>query len=159
MFTVDTTGDGKADSIQIKMINLILPFIVPKNLKLGGFDLNSFDISSFDLSEHITLFLDDELLKISKNSVDTETLKDRFLIIHKGESFKLEDMLHGKFSGRIIALGDTISVLIKLDTESLDALNEGKHTFRIESKSISNLSIDFELDDSNMNIAFDPQNP
>jgi hypothetical protein len=159
VFTVDTTKDGKADSIQIKVLNLILPFVVPKNLEIGDFDLNSFDMSNINLSDQATLFLDDEPLKISGNSVDLETVKDRFLIIHKGESFTLDDILQGKLSGRMIALGDTVSVLIKIDTESLKVLNEGKHTFRIESELISNLSIDFELDESNMNIAFDPQNP
>ena len=158
VFTVDTTGDGKGDSIQIKVINLLLPFVVPKNIELGDFNLKSFDIHNFDFSEYVRLLIDDKPINISKDSIDIETIKDRFLIYHKGESFKLDDVLEGKLSGRTIALGDTISILIKLDTESLNILTEGKHLFKIESDLISNLIINFELDETNMNLKFDPKN-
>ena len=158
VFTVDTTGDGKGDSIQIKVINLLLPFVVPKNIELGDFNLRSFDIHNFDFSEYVRLLIDDKPINISKDSIDIETIKDRFLIYHKGESFKLDEVLEGKLSGRTIALGDTISILIKLDTESLNILTEGKHLFKIESDLVSNLIINFELDETNMNLKFDPKN-
>ncbi|MBY8989163.1 MAG: hypothetical protein KGD58_00270 [Candidatus Lokiarchaeota archaeon] len=87
-----------------------------------------------------------------------EIIKDRFLIFHKGVEFKVEDILKGKFSGRTIAYGDIISVLIKLDSESLNILTEGKHSFKIESDLVSNLIISFELDETNMNLKFDPKN-
>ena len=30
VFTVDTTGNGSADSMQIKVVNIIMPFKVPE---------------------------------------------------------------------------------------------------------------------------------
>ncbi|MFX1590465.1 MAG: hypothetical protein ACFFC1_20210, partial [Promethearchaeota archaeon] len=114
VFTVDTTGDGKTDSIQIKFINLLVPFVVPENIEIGDFDLKSFDIDNFDLSNYVNLILDDTLINISKESLNSELFKNRFTIYHKGESFKIDDIIEGKFSGRTIALGDSISVLIKL---------------------------------------------
>jgi len=107
----------------------------------------------------VKLLIDDRPINVSKDSIDIETIKDRFLIYHKGESFKLDDILEGKLSGRTIALGDTISILIKLDTESLNILTEGKHIFEIDSDLVSNLIINFELDETNMNLKFDPKNP
>ncbi len=102
--------------------------------------------------------IDDKPINISKDSIDLEIIKDRFLIFHKGDSFKLDDILEGKLSGRTIGLGDTISILIKLDTESLNILTEGKHTFKIENDLVSNLIINFELDETNMNVKFEPEN-
>ena len=140
------------------MINLLVPFVVPENIEIGEIDLKSFDIDNFDLSKYANLFLDDIRINISKESLNSELIKNRFTIYHKGESFKLEDIIEGKFSGRTIALGDSISVLIKLDTENLNLLSKGKHSFKIESDLISNLIINFELDKTNMNLKFDPKN-
>lgn len=156
VFIVDTTGDGKVDSIQIKVIDQVFPFVVPENIEIGEFNLKSFDVDNFDLSEHVNLFLDDKQIDVSKESINIETLKDRFMVYHKGESFKLDDIIEGKFSGRTIALGDSISLLIKLDTETLNELTKGKHIFKIDSEFISNLIINFELDETNMNLKFDP---
>ena len=158
VFTIDTTGDGKSDTIQIKVINLLVPFVAPENIEIGEFDLKSFDIDNFDLSKYVNLFLDDIQINISKESINSELTKDRFTIYHKGESFKLDDIFEGKFSGRTIALGDSISVLIKLDEENLNLLSKGTHSFKIESDLISNLIINFELDKTNMNLKFDPKN-
>ncbi|MHA1987340.1 MAG: hypothetical protein ACW98D_11930 [Promethearchaeota archaeon] len=158
VYTIDTTGDGKADSLQIKVINLIIPFSVPKNVELGNFDLKSIDINNFDLSEYATLYLDDNPIKFSKDSINIEKLKSQFTIYHKGESFNLDDILDGKFSGRMIAFGDTISVLFKLDADILKNLVAGNHTFKIESELVSNFIIDFELDETNMNLNLDPKN-
>lgn len=77
------------------------------------------------------------------------------MIYHKGESFNLNDVMEGKFSGRTINLNDSISVLIKLNEDSLKRFTEGAHYFKIESDLVSNLEIYFELDESNMNIKFD----
>ena len=155
VFTVDTTGDGKADSVQIKVINLIIPFEIPENIEVGDFKLESFDFDSLDLSEYFKILLDNEPINISKDSVSYDTLKNQFLIYHKGEPFTVEDILKGKLSGRTIALGDSISVLLKLNAETLTNLTEGKHSFKIESDLISNLIINFELDETNMNLKFD----
>ena len=158
VYTVDTSGDGKADSVQIKVLNLIIPFEIPNNIEVGDFNLESFDFDSLDLSEYFKIFLDDEPINISKNSTSYNILKDQFLVYHKGETFTVEDILKGKLSGRTIALGDSISVLLKLNEEILTNLTEGKHSFKIESDLVSNLIINFELDEKNMNLKFDSEN-
>ena len=158
VFTVDTTGDGKADSIQIKVINLLVPFVIPEKIEIGEVDLKRYDIDNFDLSKYANLFLDDIQINISKNSLNSELIKNRFIIYHKGESFKFDDIIDGKLSGRTVALGDSISVLIKLDDENLNLLSKGNHVFKIESDLISNLNINFELDETNMNQKFEFKN-
>ena len=59
-------------------------------------------------------------------------------------------------SGRIIAMGDTISILIKLKRDDLLKLTEGKHTLTIEGEKIPKLDISFELNKKNMNLKFNP---
>lgn len=145
-----------ADSIQIKITNLLIPFAVPANIELGDFNLGSINIENFDITEYVTLFLDDNQINISKESVNIEKLKNQFTIYHKGESFKFDDILEGRFSGRMINFGDTISVLFKLDAKILENLSEGKHVFKIESDLVSNFIINFELDETNMNLKLDP---
>lgn len=137
---------------------MLIPFSVPKNIELGNFDLKSVDINNFDLSEYATLYLDDKPINISKDSINIEKLRIQFTIYHKGESFNLDDILEGKFSGRMIGYGDTISVLLKLDAKILENLAEGEHVFKIESDLVSNFIIDFELDETNMNLKLDPHN-
>ncbi|MFX0023944.1 MAG: hypothetical protein ACFE9S_16580 [Candidatus Hermodarchaeota archaeon] len=53
-------------------------------------------------------------------------------------------------------MGDSISLLIKIDDYTVKKFSEGKHIFRIENDFITNLEITFELDETNMNIKFDP---
>jgi len=102
--------------------------------------------------------LDDKPLDFSKESFNLDNISNRLLVYHKGESFNINEILEGKLSGRTIAFGDRISLLIKLDENSLEKFTEGEHTFRIESDLVSNLEIFFELDESNMDIKFDPDN-
>ncbi len=66
--------------------------------------------------------------------------------------------MEGKLSGRTINLNDSISLLIKIDENTLKKFTEGKHVFRVESDLVTNLEITFELDETNMNIKFDPEN-
>ncbi|MHA2393022.1 MAG: hypothetical protein ACXAEX_13855 [Promethearchaeota archaeon] len=158
VFTVDTTGDGKADSIQIKVINLLLPFTVPENIEIGDFKLGSFDFNNINLSEYFSVFLDDRPLNLSKESLNVDTIKDYFSLFHKGESFNFDDILEGKLSGRTINLGDSVSILITLNPDTLSELTKGPHAVKIDSDFISNLIINFELDENNMNLKFDPKN-
>jgi len=137
---------------------LLIPFAIPENIELGDFNLRNIDIENFNLSEYVKLFLDDNQINISKDSINLEELNNQFTIYHKAESFKLDDINEGRFSGRTIALGDTISVLFKLDAEILENLAEGKHVFKIESDLVSNFIIDFELDETNMNLKLGPNN-
>jgi len=147
-----------ADSIQIKIANLLIPFSVPENIELGDFNLKSIDIGNFDINEYVKLFLDDKQINVSKDSINIEKLKNQFTIYHKGESFNFDDIIEGRFSGRMINFGDTISVLFKLDAGILKNLVEGKHEFKIESDLVSNFIINFELDETNMNLKLDPNN-
>jgi hypothetical protein len=70
----------------------------------------------------------------------------------------MNDILEGKLSGRTINLNDSISLLIKIDEDTINKFTEGTHLFSIESDFITNLQITFELDETNMNIKFDPEN-
>ncbi len=158
VFTVDTTGDGKADSIQIKVLNLIMPFVIPKKFEFGNFNLNDFNTEEFDLAQYGKVLLDEQPLNFSMGNVNLDTIQNRILVYHNGEPFNFNDIKEGKLSGRTIALGESISLLLKIDEDSLEKLTEGKHSFKIESKMISNLEIVFELDKSNMNIPFDAKN-
>ncbi|UCD01771.1 MAG: hypothetical protein JSV23_01745 [Promethearchaeota archaeon] len=95
---------------------------------------------------------------MSKENFNINDLSDRIIIYHKGESFNINEILEGKLSGRTIALGDSLSILIKLKENTLEMLTKGTHFIKFESKLISNLEIFFELDDNNMNINFNPKN-
>lgn len=158
MFTLDTTEDGKPDSLLIKVLNLIIPFIIPEEIEIGDFNLKNYDPSDFDLSKYGKFFLDDVQLNFSKESIDLDNIKNRILVYHKGESFNLDNIIEGKLSGRTVNINDSISVLIKLDEDSLKKFTKGAHYFKIESDIISNLIIHFELDETNMNVRFDPEN-
>ncbi|MFW9900444.1 MAG: hypothetical protein ACFFDY_04045 [Candidatus Thorarchaeota archaeon] len=100
--------------------------------------------------------MDDTELNFSKESVNLDTIESRLLIFHKGKSFNIKDIMEGKLSGRTINLNDTISVLIKLEDDTLKKFTKGSHCFKIESDLVSNLTINFELDESNMDIKFNP---
>ncbi|MFX1386852.1 MAG: hypothetical protein ACFE9M_06520 [Promethearchaeota archaeon] len=140
------------------MLNLIIPFVIPEEIEIGDFNSKNFDPDTLNLSEYGRFLLDDKPLNFSKDSFTLDNISNRLLIYHKGESFNINEILEGKLSGRTIALGDSVSLLIKLDENSLEIFTEGEHIFRIESELISNLEIVFELDESNMNIKFDPDN-
>ena len=156
--TVDTTGDGRPDSVQIKIINLIIPFVIPEEIEIGEFNLRNYNPDDFDISKYGKFYLDNIELNFSKEHVNIDTIKSRLIIYHKGESFNLDDIIEGKLSGRTINLNDSISVFIKLDEDSLKKFTKGVHNFKIESDLVSNLIIHFELDENNMNVKFDPKN-
>ena len=158
VYTLDTTGNGKADSIQIKALNVIIPFVVPENIEIGDFNIQNFDMNDIDISSYAKIYLDDDLLNISKENINLDTIQERIMIYHGGELFTLNNILEGKLSGRTIALGDNISIILKLDESSLEKLTEGKHIFKIESDVITGIEIHFELDKNNMNLRFDSNN-
>ena len=151
VYIVDTTGDSKPDSILIKALNVIMPIEVPDEIELGGFSTKEFDLNTFDLSEYGKIFLDDERITISKDEYEIDKLKTRFVIHHKGERFTVDDIIEGKLGGRLIALGDTIDIMIKLDENALKKFTKGKHKFRLESELIPILEFNFELNEDNMN--------
>ncbi len=146
VFTVDTTGDGKADMIKIVALNLFAPFEIPAKEDLG--DIN---VDEIDPSEHIKLFLNGDKIDISKGAPNVELIKKSLRIHHKGDSFSFDDALGGKMGGRTIAMGDEITVMFKLDESLLSKLTEGKHNIGVESDKIPNIEIGFELNQKNMN--------
>ncbi|MFW9950312.1 MAG: hypothetical protein ACFFKA_09355, partial [Candidatus Thorarchaeota archaeon] len=151
IYTVDTNGDGKADSLLIKALNVVLPMEVPKEIELGGFSTKNFDIKNFQLSDYGKIFLDDAPINVSKSDFDVVKLKDRFTFYIKKERFTIDDLLRGKLAGRIIALGDTINILIKIDEDGLEKFSEGRHNFKFKSEIIPILEFNFELDKENLN--------
>lgn len=158
VYTLDTTGNGKADSVQITALNIIIPFVVPENIEIGDFNIQNFDMNDIDISNYAKIYLDNELLNISKENVNLDTIKERIMIYHGGELFTLKNILEGKLIGRTIALGDNISIILNLDESSLEKLTEGKHIFKIESDVITGIEIQFELEKNNMNLRFDSNN-
>lgn len=78
------------------------------------------------------------------------------MVYHKGEGFNIDELLNGKMSGRTIAMGDNIIILIILGREELRKLTEGKHILTIEGEKIPKIVIHFELNNKNMNVKFNP---
>ena len=155
IYTVDTNNDGKADSLLIKVLNVIMPIQVPKEIELGGFSTKNFDINNFELSDYGKMYLDDFPINVSKKDFEIDKLKDHFRFYIKDEGFTIDDLMSGKLAGRLIALGDTINILIKIDEESLEKFSEGKHTFKFISEIIPTLEFNFELGPENLNQKFD----
>jgi hypothetical protein len=155
IYTVDTSGDGKADTLLIKAFNVVLPIEVPKEIELGGFNTRDFDMNNFELSDYGKLFLDDEPINVSKKDFEIAKLKDRFTFYIKKERFTIDDLLSGKLAGKLIALGDTINILVKIDEEGLGKFSEGEHNFKFKSEIIPVLEFNFELGKENLNQSFD----
>ena len=151
VYIVDSSGDGIMDSIVIKALNVFMPIEIPEKIEIGGFNSENFDLHNFDLSEYGRLYLDDNPIHISKKDFDIEKLKERFLIYHKGEKFRIDDFISGKLAGRLIALGDTIEILIQVEKETIAKFSEGKHKLSLESELVPKLEFHFELNHKNMN--------
>jgi hypothetical protein len=159
VYTIDSTGNGITDSILIRVFNVIMPIEVPREIELGGLNSNDFDIKKFDLSDYGKIYLDDQPITIAKDEFDIHVIKDHFLIYHDGIRFTIDDILAGKLADKIIALGDTIDILIKIDSEGLGKFTEGTHKFTFASELIPKLDFYFVLTENNLNRTFDPQNP
>lgn len=151
IYTVDTNDDGKVDSIVVKALNVIMPIEIPNKIEIGGFDSENFDFDNFDLTEYGKIYLDDKPIDISKQEFEVQKLKTRFSFYHKEERFKIDDLIGGKLAGRIIALGDSIDILINLDEDSIKKFTEGKHKLCLESELVPKLEFNFELNKKNMN--------
>jgi hypothetical protein len=158
VFTVDTNGDGDADAILIKALNVIMPFEVPETIELGGFNSENFDLKKFELSDYGKFYLDDEAINVSSKEFEIDKLKEHFLIYHGGECFKIDDIINGKLAGRLIAVGDSFDILISLEKEALKRFTLGKHKFTLESELVPKFEFNFELTQENINQKFDPDN-
>jgi hypothetical protein len=64
------------------------------------------------------------------------------------------DIFEGKLSGRTIALGDTIDILLRMDKSHFKRLTEGDHNFKIKSKLFPTLKVNFTLTEQNFNIKY-----
>jgi len=159
VYTIDTTGNGSADSILIRAFNVIMPIEVPREIELGGFNTNDFDIKKFDLSDYGKISLDDEPITIAKDEYNIEVIKDHFVIYHDGIGYTIDDLIKGNFGGKLVALGDTIDILIKIDSEGINRFSEGMHKFTFDSELVPKLHFNFEITENNLNRKFDPQNP
>ncbi len=157
IFTVDTTGNGNADSLLIRAFNVVMAIEIPPEIELGGFSSKDFNLKRFDLKEYGKLYIDENPVTIAENEYNVETIKNHFMIYHKGKSFTIDDLLAGNLAGRIIALGDTINILIKIKSEGIKKFTKGKHKLIFQSGLIPKLEFDFELDDDNLNIEFHPE--
>ena len=125
-------------------LNVVMPMEVPKEIEIGGFSTKDFDINNFDLPDYGKLFLDDIPIDVSKKDFDITKLKDHFTFYLKKERFTIDDLLSGKLAGKIVALGDTINILIKIDEDSLEKFSEGHHNFKFKSEIIPILEFNFE---------------
>jgi hypothetical protein len=148
--TVDLNGDGSADAIQLKAFNKFQPFTIPENIELGEFDPNE-----FDLSEWGKILMDGQTMDISKKNVNADFIQENLTIFHQGQKFRLADVLSGKMGGRVLKLGDVITILIKMDKKNLNQLEEGKHELTIDLETIPTITVEFELTSDHMNIPFD----
>ncbi|MFX0060152.1 MAG: hypothetical protein ACFE85_14345 [Candidatus Hodarchaeota archaeon] len=158
VFTVDTNGDGDADAVLIKALNVIMPVEIPETIEFGGFNSEDFDLKNFELSDYGKFYLDDEPIDVSSKEFEIDKLKEHFLIYHGGDCFKIDDIIKGGLSGRLIALGDSINILIRLEKEGLKKFTLGKHKFTLESELVPKFEFNFELTQDNINQKFDPSN-
>ena len=158
ILTVDTTGDGKADSLQIRIFNVVMPFMMPEDIGLGDIGMKGFNGRSFNLSDYGKIVLDGESINISSDIITHDSLQKRFTVYHKGERFTYDEIILGKFGGRMIALGDSINILARLEDEDLARFTPGKHSLIIDMDDILQLEIEFELNENNTNMKFDPNN-
>ncbi len=146
---VDTNDDGLSDSIQIQAINWILPFTVPETIDLGGFNLETTDLSGM-----IQIMIDSEPLEI----YDMKYLRENVSFYFRGNKYTLNSILDGALAGQTVAVGDKLTILLKLKEADMKKLEEskGKHDIAIDIKNLPIITIKCELFEKNMNIKFDP---
>lgn len=154
VFTVDLNGDGSPDALLIRALNVVFPFEIPENItldKLNGKDIKEGNINVGSILE---IYLDGEKIDLSNQAIDNELIQEHFLLIHNDEQFSFLDIFGGKLSGRSIALGDQIDILLKMDKSHFERLKEGSHSFKIESSLFPTLKVNFSLTEKNFNIQY-----
>jgi hypothetical protein len=149
VYTIDLNEDGKEDGLLIRATNVVIPFDIPEEISIKNLSKEKFEDEQFDIGEFLQIYLDDEKIEVSKEAIDREVLKDKFLLVHNGEQFTLGDILDGKLKGRTIGLGDSIDIILRMDEKHFDRLTEGQHKFRIESEIIPSLEVDFKMSKDN----------
>jgi len=151
VFTIDTTGDGNADSILIRAVNVVIPIEIPEEIDIEDMTGGKVDREHLDFSEFLTIYLDDENISLPENVKRSENLKKNFTLYHKDQQLSFLDLVEGKFGGRTIGLGDKIDIVLNVSEKTLKKLTKGEHTLRIESSSFPSLEVHFILSENNFN--------
>lgn len=151
VFTIDTNGDGRTDSILIRAINVVIPIEIPDELDIQDITGGGIDQDHLNFSEFLTIYLDDEEINLPENVRDSESLKQNFILYHRDESLSFTDIIEGKLGGRTIAMGDKIDIVLNVSEQTLNKLTEGDHTLRLESSALPTLEVHFTLSEDNFN--------
>lgn len=154
VYTVDSNDDGIPDTLLIRALNVVFPFDVPEQLSIDQLKGEDIKNEKIDISTMIHIYLDGELIDLTNKDIDNTLLQERFTLIHHNERFSFLDILEGKLSGRTIALGDTIDILLRMDQKHFDRLTEGDHNFKIDSELFPTLKVNFTLSEKNFNINY-----
>lgn len=154
VFTVDINDDGRPDALLIRALNVVFPFDIPEEISIDKLNGKAIKDENFNISTVIQIYLDDKQIDLSKQDIDTDLIQERFLLIHNNERFSFLDIFEGNLSGRTIALGDTIDILLRMDKSNFDRLTEGDHKFKIESELFPTLKVKFTLNKENFNVKY-----
>jgi hypothetical protein len=133
---------------------VIIPFDIPQEINIENFSKEKIEQEDFNFVKIFQIYLDNEKIDLSGKAIDKEAIQENFLLVHNQESFTLKDILEGKLKGRTIGLGDTVDIILRMDKSYLNRLDEGNHTFRIESEILPSLKVNFILSEDNFNIKY-----
>ena len=128
------------NSLEITGVNVIQPFSLPKEINIGDID-----IKSIDPSHYLDLLLDGDKVGISKDEIDFGEVLDNMKLNLKGESYSVEDILTGKAGGKLVAMGDSFSINLKMPEKFMAMLIPGKHNLKVESENFPNIEIEFQV--------------
>ena len=155
VYTVDTTHDGKADSILIRAFNIVIPFELPREIILEGTKNRESDDSILAISdlEVLSIYFDEERIKLPHQLLENESIQENIYVYHDNSKFSLADILEGKLKGRLIKLGDNIDIILRFDENTLRKLTKGNHILKIESHLVT-LELNLSLTESNFNVKY-----
>ncbi|MHA1731986.1 MAG: hypothetical protein ACTSU5_08575 [Promethearchaeota archaeon] len=144
--TVDLTGDGKADALQIQGINIISPISVPEHVDLGDFNID-------DVGKVASIEVDGKPVKFTKDD-----LLNGLVLWHGGRGYTFRDIMDGKAKGVTIAMGDKLILHFKF--EGVAELGPGTHELKVAwddgSGEPTVITLTREISAANLNVPFDP---
>jgi hypothetical protein len=107
-----------------------------------------------------------DILKVKIDGKDLpitlEWVKNDIEFYHKGKRYDynyFEQLLKGKFETFVVAIGDVVTLLVKINDDLKPVCEIGNHNFRINinlSGFLIDLDIPLELTSENIDILFDP---
>ncbi|MHA1733152.1 MAG: hypothetical protein ACTSU5_14490 [Promethearchaeota archaeon] len=140
---LDTTGDGKVDSLRITYLNLISPIEIPDmdleaEIKNSGVDLNDFST----------------IAKIKIDGKDIPIKAENISIWFEGEEYTLSNIQ--KAAGKTVPIGGKLTVVYKYG--DIPVLEPGDHEFDVTTVTEGgmNFKIVRPIKPENHNIKFDP---